>query len=211
MMRILFYGDSNTWGYNAMTGMRFPNRFTKQIQKAYPEDEILEEGLCGRTLCHSDPYCFEERNGLKTVSMVLKTHEPLDLVVIILGTNDAKRVYATNALTSLEKGMDLFMHEAMDPDNFKRSLKVPRFLIVTPPKMHKDYALCERTKIQFGQEGFDMLEYSDKPFRQIAKKWQADFLDLEDLRAGKLDAIHLDEEGHCQMAEKLIQKLGEYR
>ena len=55
--------------------------------------------------------------------MVLKTHEPLDLVVILLGTNDAKRVYATNALTSLEKGMDLFMHEAMDPDNFKRSLK----------------------------------------------------------------------------------------
>ena len=35
MMRILFYGDSNTWGYNAQTGMRYANRFTKQIQKAF--------------------------------------------------------------------------------------------------------------------------------------------------------------------------------
>lgn len=34
MMRILFYGDSNTWGYNAMTGMRFPNRFTKKNPKS---------------------------------------------------------------------------------------------------------------------------------------------------------------------------------
>ena len=211
MMRILFYGDSNTWGYNAHTGMRYANRFTKQIQKAFPEDEILEEGLCGRTLCHSDPYSLEERNGSKTISMVLKTHEPLDLVVILLGTNDAKRAYGTNALTSLEKGMDLFMHEAMDPDNFKRSIQMPRFLMVTPPKLHKEYASCMRTRIHFGQEGYEMLEQSAKPLKKMADKWQCDFLDLENIRAGKLDAIHLDEEGHCQVAEKLIKKLGEYR
>jgi len=56
-----------------------------------------------------------------------------------------------------------------------------------------------------------MLEQSAMPLKKMADKWQCDFLDLEDIRAGKLDAIHLDEEGHCQVAEKLIKKLGEYR
>ncbi len=210
-MRILFYGDSNTWGYDANTGMRYQNRFTKLVKEAFLEHEIIEEGLCGRTICHSDPYSLEERNGAKTISMVLKTHEPLDLVIILLGTNDAKRVYGTNSLTSLEKGMDLFMHEAMDPDNFKRSFQRPKFLIVTPPKMHEEYALCQRTKIHFGQEGYEMLEHSSCSLQQVAKKWDADFLDLEDVRAGRLDGIHLDEKGHRLLADKLINKLGEYQ
>ena len=64
-MRILFYGDSNTWGFNAQTGMRFENRFTALLQKRMPHDTIIECGLCGRTICHDDPYALEQRNGAK--------------------------------------------------------------------------------------------------------------------------------------------------
>ena len=78
-------------------------------------------------------------------------------------------------------------------------------------ELHKEYASCMRTRIHFGQEGYEMLEQSAMPLKKMADKWQCDFLDLEDIRTGKLDAIHLDEEGHCQVAEKLIKKLGEYR
>lgn len=210
-MRILFYGDSNTWGYNAQTGMRYEKRFPALIRQAFPEDEIIEEGLCGRTLCHSDPYSLEERNGAKTVSMLLKTHVPLDLVVIMLGTNDAKRVYGTNALTSLEKGMDLLLHQVLDRDNYKHCLQVPKVLVVCPPKMHLQYQQCPHTFIHFGQEGFDMLEQAARPLQTVCEKWKVDFLDPQNIRAGELDALHLDEKGHQELACKLIEKLGEYR
>ena len=45
-MKILFFGDSNTWGYNAKDASRQPNRFTQLVKKAFWEHEIIEEGLC---------------------------------------------------------------------------------------------------------------------------------------------------------------------
>ncbi len=210
-MRILFYGDSNTWGYNAQTGMRYENRFTALLQKRMPQDTIIECGLCGRTICHDDPYALEQRNGAKTIAMELKTHVPLDLVVIMLGTNDAKRVYGTNALTSAEKGMDLFLHEALDPDNYKHTDKTPLFLVLCPPKMHPNYSEILRTFTNFGEEGYQMIETMASRLQPVCQKWKVDFRELENVTAGAFDALHLDETGHQRMAEQLLLILEEYR
>ena len=102
-MKILFYGDSNTWGYDAKDASRQKNRFTQFIKQEFSQHEIIEEGLCGRTLCLDDPY-DEDRNGTKMISMVLKTHAPIDVVFIMLGTNDAKRQFSTNSI-SLESSL----------------------------------------------------------------------------------------------------------
>ena len=80
-MKILFFGDSNTWGYDAKDASRQPNRFTQLVKKAFSEHEIIEEGLCGRTLCLNDPY-DEDRNGAKMISMVLKRMLPLMLCLL---------------------------------------------------------------------------------------------------------------------------------
>ena len=50
-MRIMFFGDSNTWGYDPETSLRFTNRYTQLIQSELNDDVIIEEGLNGRTLC----------------------------------------------------------------------------------------------------------------------------------------------------------------
>lgn len=210
-MRILFYGDSNTWGYDAQSGLRYTDRFTALIQKACLEDEIIEEGLCGRTICHEDPYSFEQRNGTKTVSMVIKTHVPLDLIVIMLGTNDAKRVYGTNAASSIEKGMDMLLHEVMDPENYKHASKKPKILVLCPPKMHPGFRDREFTWANFSEEGYRIIENMKEPLKRVCEKWKVDFYDLEDVVAGEFDALHLDLQGHQKIAEKLIPKLGEYR
>ena len=65
-MKILFYGDSNTWGYDAKDASRQKNRFTQFIKQEFSQHEIIEEGLCGRTLCLDDPY-DEDRNGTKMI------------------------------------------------------------------------------------------------------------------------------------------------
>lgn len=209
-MRILFYGDSNTWGYNALDQSRFDNRFTARIQKELVEHTIIENGLCGRTLCHEDPYSLDIRNGMRTIRTTLKCQEPLDLVVIMLGTNDAKRVYGTNALTSIEKGLDLFLHEALDYDNFSRTGSVPKFLVLSCPLIPENYREYERFMANFGHEGYQILNGMSCSLKAACDKHNVDFLELN-VYAGQVDALHLDEKGHEIMAQKLIKKLGEYR
>ena len=145
-MRILFFGDSNTWGYDALDASRQKNRFTQLIKNTFCEHEIIEEGLCGRTLCLDDPY-DEDRNGAKMISMVLKTHAPIDVVFIMLGTNDAKRQFSTNSI-SMEKGIRTLLYKALNPEIYRDGSKVPKFIVVCPPKMNVDGLNNERTQVK---------------------------------------------------------------
>ena len=96
MKTILCYGDSNTWGANPKGGrydytIRWPTVMASLLN---PPGDILywvvEEGLNGRTTCHDDPI-EGDRNGLRHLIPILRSHRPLDLVIVMLGTNDLKR------------------------------------------------------------------------------------------------------------------------
>ena len=93
---ILCYGDSNTWGYDPVNACRYdrnirwPGVLQKELGQAY---YVKEEGLCGRTTVWDDPV-EGHKNGLKQLTPILHSHCPLDLVVIMLGTNDLKMRYS---------------------------------------------------------------------------------------------------------------------
>lgn len=96
MKNILCYGDSNTWGYDAEMKFRFPVdvRWTGvlacELGLGY---HVIEEGLNARTTVWDDP--FEEgKNGKNTIAPILASHCPLDLVIIMLGTNDMKNRFS---------------------------------------------------------------------------------------------------------------------
>ena len=61
--------------------------------------QVIEEGYCGRTTCFSDD-SDEMRSGIKVLNMVLKTHCPSDMVIIMLGTNDFKAQFSMKAKVS---------------------------------------------------------------------------------------------------------------
>lgn len=203
-MRILFYGDSNTWGFNALDKSRQKNRFTRIIKERFREHEILEEGLCGRTLCQEDCY-DEDRNGAKMISMVLKTHDPLDVVFIMLGTNDAKRQFSSNAI-NLEKGIRTLLYKATNPEVYRDGAKMPLFFVVCPPKMNPEYIHNSRTVDNFGKLGYDMLNHS-KPFLEKGcQDFNIEVIDTQAV-AGIIDGIHMDASGHRQVADVLIHKI----
>lgn len=92
MKSILCYGDSNTYGVNPFTGARWPKegRWPGILQKRFEHEvEVIEEGLGGRTTVWDDPLA-DGRNGKKALPMLLDSHKPLDLIIIMLGTNDLK-------------------------------------------------------------------------------------------------------------------------
>ena len=99
MKNILCFGDSNTWGYAPITKTRFDEntRWTGVLQKQLGQNyRIIEEGLNGRTTVHNEegrPF----RNGSDLLPVLMESHAPLDLVIIMLGTNDLKTKFNSTA------------------------------------------------------------------------------------------------------------------
>lgn len=91
MKQILCFGDSNTWGLIPKTGERFPwgIRWTSILSEKLGQDKyhVVEEGLCGRTTVFDDPL-RDGRCGVKVLPTLLESHDPIDLSIIMLGTND---------------------------------------------------------------------------------------------------------------------------
>ena len=135
---IVCLGDSNTHGYCADStdceggGIRFSEnqRWTRLLQKHLGEDYlVIEEGLSGRTTCFDDPI-HEGLNALNYIYPCLKSHEDVDLLVIMLGTNDTKdRFYASAACIAL--GMARLVNKAKATACWGG--KEPNILVVCPP------------------------------------------------------------------------------
>ena len=99
MRTILCFGDSNTWGDPPGGNGRFAwhERWTGILQDSLGNGfRVIEEGLCGRTTCFDDPFS-PNRNGLAYLTVALETHCPLDLLIIMLGTNDLKANFNLSA------------------------------------------------------------------------------------------------------------------
>lgn len=112
-MNILCFGDSNTWGYKPDKTGRFDEntRWTALLQKKLgPEYHIIEEGLCGRTTVFHDEL-REDRRGLDMIGVTVEMHNPLDLVIIMLGTNDCKTRYGASA-SVIARGLDQVIRKA---------------------------------------------------------------------------------------------------
>ena len=107
MKTIVCYGDSNTYGYNPENGFRYEyeERWTTILQKELKDSAIvIPEGLNGRTTSFEDEL-RPGRNGATYLDPCLHSHGPIDLVVLMLGTNDLKiRFQATP--TDIGKGID---------------------------------------------------------------------------------------------------------
>ena len=206
---ILCFGDSNTHGYCADPadcadgGTRFTEeqRWTRLLQKALGQDYlVIEEGLSGRTTCFDDPI-HEGLNALDYIYPCLKSHEAIDLLIIMLGTNDCKdRFYASAACIGL--GMGRLVKKAKDTDCWGG--KKPNILVIAPPPIEEGM-LTSPVAATMGQL---CVEKS----RQLAASYreQCDLLGVHFLDAGAIgcefntvDYMHLTSRGHAALARRL--------
>lgn len=105
-MRILVYGDSNSWGYlDDGSGMRHDRRWPVVMAESLgPDITVIEECLPGRTSNADDPREGPHFNGATPLLPILMSHQPLDLVLIMLGTNDFK-VRFNRSAEDISKGI----------------------------------------------------------------------------------------------------------
>lgn len=134
MKTVLAFGDSLTWGADPATGLRHPPeyRWPEVLEKELGgRAKVIAEGLGGRTTCYDDhagPAC---RNGAKALEVALASHMPVDLVIIMLGTNDIKPVHggrAEGAVSGMRR-----LAQIVETFPYKPRNAVPALLIVAPP------------------------------------------------------------------------------
>ena len=199
---IVCFGDSNTHGYCADGGDRFneDERWTCLLQKALGEEYlVIEEGLSGRTTVFPDPL-HESMSGLDVIYSCLMSHEPVDLLIIMLGTNDTKERLGANA-ACIGIGMERLVAKAKTVEAWRGGK--PNILLICPP--HIGEGLLDHP---FGAAmGLGCTEKSRglaPRYRELADRLGCAFLDAEGLAEfNKLDCMHLTCRGHRQLAEAL--------
>ena len=143
-IKILCYGDSNTWGFIPGTDHqrfskeeRWPGVLQRMLGDKY---EIIEEGLNSRTLVSVDKRRDREgRCGADYLLPCLDTHDPIDLVIIMLGTNELKTEFYRNPKEIGEIFEELFVKKIITRQSVCRKT-YPKLLVVAPPVITKENA-----------------------------------------------------------------------
>ena len=206
---ILCIGDSKTHGYCADPadcadgGIRFneEERWTCLLQKALGDEYLVtEEGLSGRTTVFPDPL-HENMDVLSHVYALLKSHEFIDLLVIMLGTNDTKERLSANA-ACIGLGMERLVRKAMSVDCWGPNK--PNVLIVCPPPIGEGM-LASPVGPTMGAGCREKSLELPKYYKATADLVGAAFMDAAGCEFNTIDYMHLTKKGHAQLAEKFAQ------
>ena len=206
---IVCIGDSNTHGYCADPadcadgGIRFneEERWTCLLQKALGEEVLVtEEGLSGRTTVFPDPL-HETMDALGVVYSLLKSHEAVDLLIIMLGTNDTKERLGANA-ACIAIGMERLVRKAQSVDCWGN--RAPNILIVCPPAI---LPLMEDNPCgaAMGKGCIEKSVQLPSYLSATAHLVGAHYLDAADCEFNRVDGMHLTRHGHAQLADKLAR------
>ncbi len=200
--KILCYGDSNTWGYNPANGERFDvnTRWTGVLQKLLGQNYwIIENGLNGRTTEENDikkPW----RHGAEFLVLFIQSQNPFDIFILFLGSNDLKDEFdkeAKDVAKSIGNLVDIIRENASNEVNI---------IVVCPAVI--DFSISGvNYSFQKGEsKSLELPEF----YEQATKEKNCTLLDLQKyIKPSVKDGLHLDEDSHKVIAEKLTEIIQE--
>ena len=208
---IVCFGDSNTHGYCpcpqdcADGGNRFneEERWPCLLQKALGDDYlVIEEGLNSRTTAFEDPL-GEGLSGISAIRQVLLTHAEVDLLILMLGTNDCKERFAASPYV-IAQGLQRVIRKAKQTEDAWH-MGFPNILVVAPPAIREEM----KKHPVYGAMGDEAIPKS----RALAKQYafmclteKCTFLDANGTaEMNTFDGMHLTKKGHADLAERLYE------
>jgi lysophospholipase L1-like esterase len=207
MRTVLCFGDSNTYGQIPGRGPlerfglseRWPGVLQAELGAGW---HIIEEGLSGRTTVRDDPIEGAHKNGRRYLKPCLQSHAPIDLLIIMLGTNDLKRRFWQPA-SEVAMGISCLVHDTRElmPG---RDGRLPEIMIVAPPPMLDDL-----------KEWSSIFDEAPARSHQLALAFEvmADSLEVHFFDAGGVcscdpaDGFHLSAEAHLALGVSLAREV----
>jgi lysophospholipase L1-like esterase len=203
MKTVLCYGDSLTWGFNAVGPSRhaYEDRWPSVLERGLAgRARVIAEGLNGRTTAHDDWVAGADRNGARLLPSILMSHAPLDLVIVMLGANDMKPFVCGHAIGA-KQGMERLIDIVRGHD-YPLDEQPPQILIVAPP------AICPTDEPDFAAMFAGGIEESQKLalyYRRLAELTGCAFFDANGVaKTTPLDGIHLDAENTRAIGTALV-------
>ncbi|RQS66514.1 hydrolase [Burkholderia sp. Bp8963] len=205
---VLCYGDSNTHGTRPMTRPGVLERFDREdrwtgvlAQTLGAGWRIVEEGLPARTTVHDDPIEGRHKNGLSYLRPCLESHLPIDIVVLMLGTNDLKtRFSVTPADIAISVGVLLAELAAC---NAGPAGNAPKVLLMAPAPIVEVGFLGEI----FAGGAVKSRQLANL-YEQIARNAGAHFLDVgKVIELSPVDGVHFSADQHHVLGKKLAEVL----
>jgi lysophospholipase L1-like esterase len=202
MKSILVYGDSISWGYDPKDGTRYPpeHRWPRVMEEALGDDaRVIDECLNGRMVASDSPF-MPDRNGRKMLTPLLESHMPIDLVIVMLGTNDKAPIMKLDA-RDIAGGCGMMIWDILKsqagPD-----LGTPQILLVAPPPLGEAAGFMEM---------FFYIDEAASPtlselYRRVADDCGCSFFDAGTVvSASEIDGVHLDPESQVALGKAMAK------
>ena len=205
---VLCFGDSNTYGavptlarvgrHRFAPDRRWPGIVRKQLGPGW---QVVEEGQPSRTTLRDDPIEGSHKNGLRALPISLESHMPIDLVILMLGTNDLKQRFGaspTDIAASVEAVAKAVQASEAGPGG-----TAPAVMIIAPPPILEVDWLGE----MFVGGAEKSLELGTH-LADVAARCRAAFLDAGTLiESSIIDGIHLEAEAHRVLGAAVARSL----
>ena len=193
-VKILCYGDSNTWGFSPVDGSRFPEdvRWSGVLRRCLGKRfTVIEDGLNGRTLgafgMEGDPL-----NGSEHLLTLLSAYEPFDLLILYIGINDLfvdAHISSTVLAEELEAVIDKLRGD--------RELLSVLAMAPLPVNVGREYDLYYHEQIEKTHELVEAFEH-------ICARKGCRFLDPSQvISASRRDGVHIEAEEHIKLGMHL--------
>jgi lysophospholipase L1-like esterase len=201
MAVIVAFGDSNTWGYDPAAGARFPPdvRWTGVMRRELGGGHsVIEEGLNGRTTVFEDPI-EPDRRGATYLPPCLRSHAPLDLVVIALGCNDMKGRFGVSPADIAAGAVRLILMARAEPAGPGGA--PPKVILVAPPPIAELTAFAE-----IFEGATEKSRRLAARYREVAERQSVGFVDAgQFIACSDLDGIHFEADQHTVLGHAMAE------
>lgn len=204
MRQLLVYGDSLSWGIVPGSRRRFPfeDRWPGILEIKLDalgcRTRVIEDCLNGRRTVWDDPI-KPGRRGINGLAQRIEANSPLDLVIILLGTNDFQCMHQNRSEDSAKGIADLITEIRSSP--LEPTMTHPDILVVAPPIIQK--AKGDLSGKFAGAE--NRSRGLNQAIEVTARKHACYFFDAASVtQTSRVDGVHLDLDQHQALAMGLV-------
>ena len=208
---VLCYGDSNTFGSATVDrpdgrygpDERWPGVLRNALGSGWL---VIEEGLGGRTTVSDDPVEGADKNGRVYLDPCLRSHRPLDVVAIMLGTNDLKNRFGKTAW-DIAEGVGVLV-SLVKASGAGRNEGVPEIIVMSPAPMLRELPLHAEMFVGGYEKSLELARY----YKAVAERLGVRFFDAGSvMTSSKVDGFHLDPDAHQALGKAMAAEIGNIR